>query len=139
MFGLVSMGSVVSICRAWCVLYSAGSGVKRVHVVLFDWEWDYLCVSMYVFPVGMMECLLRYVNVVFMSWWCRLRMSWDLLVHVVLECQMCIMLNSGGDRTPSRYELALCWCFVSECSLWFASSDVVWDECENSVWDVSLV
>ena len=34
-FGLMFMGSVVlSICRASCVQYSAGSGVKRVHVVL---------------------------------------------------------------------------------------------------------
>ena len=34
-FGLVFMGSVMlSICSSSCVLYSAGSGVKRVHVVL---------------------------------------------------------------------------------------------------------
>ena len=34
-FELMFMGSVVlSICRSSCVLYSAGSGVKRVHVVL---------------------------------------------------------------------------------------------------------
>ena len=33
-FGLMFMGSVMlSICRSSCVLYSAGSGVKRVHVV----------------------------------------------------------------------------------------------------------
>ena len=33
--GLMFMGSVmVSICSSSCVLYSAGSGVKRVHVVL---------------------------------------------------------------------------------------------------------
>ena len=33
--GLMFMGSVMlSICSASCVLYSAGSGVKRVHVVL---------------------------------------------------------------------------------------------------------
>ena len=33
--GLMFMGSVmVSICSSRCVLYSAGSGVKRVHVVL---------------------------------------------------------------------------------------------------------
>ena len=31
-FGLMFMGSVVlSICSTSCVLYSAGSGVKRVH------------------------------------------------------------------------------------------------------------
>ena len=34
-FGLMFMGSVMlSICRSSCVLYSAASGVKRVHVVL---------------------------------------------------------------------------------------------------------
>ena len=33
--GLMFMGSVVLfICSASCVLYSAGSGMKRVHVVL---------------------------------------------------------------------------------------------------------
>ena len=34
-FGLIFMGSVIlSICNSSCVLYSAGSGVKRGHVVL---------------------------------------------------------------------------------------------------------
>ena len=34
-FGLMFMGSVMlSICSSSCVLYSAGSGVKRMHVVL---------------------------------------------------------------------------------------------------------
>ena len=34
-FGLVFMGSVMLyICSSSCVLYSSGSGVKRVHVVL---------------------------------------------------------------------------------------------------------
>ena len=34
-FGLMFMGSVMlSICSPSCVVYSAGSGVKRVHVVL---------------------------------------------------------------------------------------------------------
>ena len=34
-FGLMFMGSVMlSICSSSCVLYSAGSGVKRVYVVL---------------------------------------------------------------------------------------------------------
>ena len=33
--GLMFMGSVMlSICSSGCVLYSAGSGVKRLHVVL---------------------------------------------------------------------------------------------------------
>ena len=35
-FGLMFMGSVMlPICSSSCVLYSAGSGLKRVHVVLF--------------------------------------------------------------------------------------------------------
>ena len=34
-YGLMFMGSVMlSICSSSCVLYSAGSDVKRVHVVL---------------------------------------------------------------------------------------------------------
>ena len=34
-FGLMFIGSVMlSICSSSCVLYSAGSGVKRVHAVL---------------------------------------------------------------------------------------------------------
>ena len=34
-FGLMFMGNVMlSICSSSCVLYSTGSGVKRVHVVL---------------------------------------------------------------------------------------------------------
>ena len=33
-FGLMFMGGVMlSICSSSCVLYSAGSGVKRVHIV----------------------------------------------------------------------------------------------------------
>ena len=47
-FGLMFMGSVMSICSASCVLYSAGSGVKRVHVVLSGLRIRfYLFVSMY--------------------------------------------------------------------------------------------
>ena len=35
-FGLMYMGNVMlSICSSSCVLYSAGSGVKRVHVLFF--------------------------------------------------------------------------------------------------------
>ena len=38
-FGLMFMGSVMlSICSSSCVLYTAVSGVKRVHVVLFGWR-----------------------------------------------------------------------------------------------------
>ena len=58
MCGLMFMGSVVlSICSASCVLYSAGSGVKRVHVVLFGLRMR-LFVSMYIFPVGLIDCFL---------------------------------------------------------------------------------
>ena len=50
-FGLMFIGSVMlSICSSSCCLYSAWSGVKRVHVVLSE--------SMYVFHVGMIGCLL---------------------------------------------------------------------------------
>ena len=53
------MGSaVLSICSANCVVYSAGSDVKRVHVVLSGLRMRCLLVSMYVFPVGMIESLL---------------------------------------------------------------------------------
>ena len=55
-FGLMFMGSVMlSICSSSCVLYSAGSGVKRVHVVLSGLR---MRLSMYVFHVGMIRCLL---------------------------------------------------------------------------------
>ena len=48
--GLMFIGSVMSsICSSSCVLYSAGSGVKRVHVVCL------LSESMYVFHVGMID------------------------------------------------------------------------------------
>ena len=60
-FGLMFMGSVVSICSASCVLYDAGSGVKRVRVVLSGLR---IFFSMYVFPVGMIEYLL-------LRWLCR--------------------------------------------------------------------
>ena len=51
-FGLMFMGSVMfSICSSGCVLYSAGSGVNRVHAVLYliivcgKFVWYSLCVS----------------------------------------------------------------------------------------------
>ena len=50
-FELMFMGSVMlSICSSSCVLYSAGSGVKRVHVVLSGLRMR-LSESMYVFQV----------------------------------------------------------------------------------------
>ena len=57
-FGLMIIVSVMlSISSASCVLYYAGSGVKRVHVVLSGLRMR-LFVSMYVFPVAMIQCLL---------------------------------------------------------------------------------
>ena len=45
--GLMFMGSVMlSICSSNCVLYSAGSGVKRVHVVLSGLRMRLLAESM---------------------------------------------------------------------------------------------
>ena len=57
-FGLMFMGSVMwSICSSSCVLYSAGSGVKRVHVILSGLRMRLLSESMYAFHVGMIGCL----------------------------------------------------------------------------------
>ena len=50
-------------CSASCVLYSAGAGMKRVHVVLCGLRMR-LFVSMHVFPVCMIECLLLLCYVV---------------------------------------------------------------------------
>ena len=51
--GLMFMGTVVlSICRSSCVLYSAGSDVNRVHVVLSGLRMSVcLCPCMYLFGV----------------------------------------------------------------------------------------
>ena len=54
--GLMFMGNVVLfICSASCVLYSAWSGVRRVFSGL---RMKLLFVSMYKFPIGMIECLI---------------------------------------------------------------------------------
>ena len=45
-FRLMFMGSVMSICSSSCVLYSAGSGMKRVHVFFFWVENDVVCLSL---------------------------------------------------------------------------------------------
>ena len=59
-FKLMFIGSVMlSICISSCVLYSAGSGVKRVHVILSGLSMRFLCESMYVLHVGMIGCLLQ--------------------------------------------------------------------------------
>ena len=52
------------------------------------------------------------------------------------------MLNRVGDRTPPCITPVLNWrcvCFVSECSVFFASFEVGCDEFENGGWDVSLL
>ena len=45
------------ICSASCALYCADSDVKRVHVVLSALRMR-VVVSMYVFPIGRIECSL---------------------------------------------------------------------------------
>ena len=61
-FVLMFMGSVVLlICSASCVLYSAGSGVKILHVVLSGLKMRLLFVLVYVFPVGIIEVCFCYV------------------------------------------------------------------------------
>ena len=52
-FGLMFMGSVMLyICSSRCVLYSAGSGVKRVHVVLSGLRMCLFVESMYVSQIS---------------------------------------------------------------------------------------
>ena len=79
---------MLSICSSSCVLYSAGSGVKRVHVVLSGlrmrlFDRIHVCISCKydcMFDLAMFISLCVDVMV----------MSSVLLVPVVLECQMCI-------------------------------------------------
>ena len=67
-FGLMFMGSVIlSICSSRCVLFSGGSGVKRVHVVLSGlrtrlFVWVHVCIScrydlMFAFAMLMSLCV----------------------------------------------------------------------------------
>ena len=63
-FGLMFMGSVMlSICSSSCVLYSAGSGVKRVHGVLSGFGDEVVCLSpcrydwMFAFVMFMSLCV----------------------------------------------------------------------------------
>ena len=64
-FGLMFMRiEVLFICSASCVLYSAGSSVKRVHIFLSGLRMR-LFVSLYnVFPVWIIKCLFLSVYVV---------------------------------------------------------------------------
>ena len=69
-FGFIFIGSMVLfICSASCVLYSVGSGVKRVHAVLSGLRMR-LFMSMYVFPVCIIEYLLLlcFYRCVLMLW-----------------------------------------------------------------------
>ena len=89
MFVLMFMGSVMlSICSASCVLHSAESGVKRVHVGLS---------GMFVFAMFMFLC----VDVMVMS-----------SVYVVSFTCACgvgvsdvYMLNSVGDLTSNTFQI----------------------------------
>ena len=70
-FGLMFMGSVLlSICSSSCVLYSTGSGVKRVHVVL-SWLRLFVCVHVCI------SCRYdwMFAFAMLMLWLCRLRRS----------------------------------------------------------------
>ena len=76
--GLMLMGSVVLfICRASCVLYSTGSDVKRVHVMLPELRMSCcLCPCMYfLYTICMIESLfLLCLCCVLMLWRCRFHM-----------------------------------------------------------------
>ena len=103
-FRLMVMGSVVlSICSESCVLYSAVSGVKRVHVVLSGLRmWLFVCVHvciscrydwMFAFAIFMSLCV--YIMV----------MSSAYVVSFTGACGVGVsdvyMLISMGDRTPT--------------------------------------
>ena len=63
MFGLMFMGRVMlSICSASCVLYSARSGMKRVHVVLSGLRMRlFTCVNVGMIGCFTLLCLCHYV------------------------------------------------------------------------------
>ena len=74
-FGLMFMESVMlSICNSSCVLYSAGSGVKRVHVFYLGLERG--CVSMYIgclLLLCLCRCVLMFGDGVYVCrefYWC---------------------------------------------------------------------
>ena len=66
-FGLMFMGSVMlSMCGSSCVLYSARSGVERVHVVLSGLRMSlfvcvYVCISCSMIGCLLLLCLCRCV------------------------------------------------------------------------------
>ena len=57
--GFFTVGmTTLSMLSVSCVLYSAGSGVKRVLVVLSGLRWRWFCVSMKLFLASMVVSLL---------------------------------------------------------------------------------
>ena len=89
--GLMFMGNaMLSICSSSCVLYSAGSGVKRVHAVLSGLRMRlfvcvHVCISCrYDWMIASAMFMTLCVDVMVMS----SAYVVSLLVHVVLECQM---------------------------------------------------
>ena len=112
------------------------------------WEWDCLSVTMYVFPVGMIGrlLLLCLCRCVLMLRWCRLRMSWVLLVPVLLERQMCICWKVwviGRHLVEHQFSidvvLIFCfwmWCML--CSIW-CSLKSIWEWCVGCLFGVVYV
>ena len=86
---------MLSICGESCVLYSAGSGVKRVHVVLSGLKMELLvcvhgCISYrYDWMFVVVRCYGDVVCVVHGFHWCL----WCWSVR-------CIYVENVGDRTP---------------------------------------
>ena len=114
-FGLMFMGSVMlSICSVCCVLYSAVSGVKRVHVVLSVLRMRlfvqvHVCISCgydWMFALAMYMSLCVDVMV----------MSPAYVVNFTGACAVGVsdvyMLESVGDKTPPCGTPFLNWCCV---------------------------
>ena len=111
-FGFLFMGSVMlSICSSSCVLYSDGSGVKRVHVVLAG-----LRMRLFVRVHVCISC--RY------GWMFALAMFMSLCVDVMVMSSLYVvsfagacgvgvpdvyMLKSVGDSTPPCGPPVLNW------------------------------
>ena len=107
-FGLIFMGSVVlSICSASCLLYPAGSGMKRVHVVLSGLRMRlrvciHVCISCrYESMFGFAMFISLYGDVVTFTGACGVGVSGV------------YMLNSVGDRTTPCGTPVLNWMCVN--------------------------
>ena len=130
-FGCVAMRSAV--------LYSAGSGVNRVHVVLSGFSVRLFCFVQEKLYVGMVVCisLMHSCLCVYMWWWCHLRRPWPELVLLVVVCLQCIcwiVLVKGRHFV----ELQFWGCVMYICCVGFASLDVVWDKLNDCAWNVGL-